>query len=364
MAVLFITRKYPPQTGGMESFSYGLINHYKGEKHVIALKKSQINLIWFYPYALLKAIGVIWTKKIDLVHLSDGVMTPLGHILKIICGRPVVFTAHGLDINFNHFLYRKLMPLFFRQMTHIFCVSNATRLECIKTGVNETKISIIPNAVEPREWPQNLSKNEARERLSQNFNCRDVKIVLSVGRLARRKGFRWFIENVMTKLPEEYIYLIIGAGRETKGFFAQPVSQNDLLEQAVRTYRLTDRVHFLGKVLPQALIDAYAAADIFVMPNIIIKGDMEGFGIVALEAGMMGTPVLAANIEGIRDAVIDGTTGLLAESQNAEDFIAKLALLEKLNLSPQDIRATVIEKFSWEKISKRYKDAFEKLQCK
>ncbi len=67
MNVLFITRKYPPMVGGMEKQNYELITNLSSlvNKSLIALKKSQINLIWFLPYALIKSIFTITTKKTD-----------------------------------------------------------------------------------------------------------------------------------------------------------------------------------------------------------------------------------------------------------------------------------------------------------
>ena len=95
----------------------------------------------------------------------------------------------------------------------------------------------------------------------------------------------------------------------------------------------------------------YNAADMFIMPNITVPGDMEGFGIVALEAGSCGLPVIAADIEGIRDAVIDGKTGFLIEEEDAEGFLERI---RGMSLQGADVRRTVASRFNWQTLSMEY----------
>lgn len=359
--VLFITRKYPPQKGGMENMSYGLINNYPGEKQAIILNKKQIHLLWFYPYALIYALWTIGRKGINLIHLSDGVMAPLGYVVKKITKKPVVITAHGLDINFNYSLYRWVMPFFFRQMNHVICVSQATKEECIKVGIDPSKTTVIHNGINPQKWHIGISKEEAREKLEKEFDLdlKNTRVLLSVGRLARRKGFRWFIENVMPRLSENFVYLIVGGGKEIKGIkslVSPGITEEGLIRQSIRNFRLKDRVILLGTVCDSLLRVAYRAADIFVMPNISVRGDMEGFGIVALEAGISGLPTVASRIEGITDAVIDQQTGILCDSENADSFIENIHLVQRLK---RNLTSKIVEsRFGWERIARNYQDLF------
>jgi glycosyltransferase involved in cell wall biosynthesis len=87
------------------------------------------------------------------------------------------------------------------------------------------------------------------------------------------------------------------------------------------------------------------------MPNISIPGDVEGFGIAALEAGACGLPVIAANIQGIRDAVIDGVTGYLVGEQDVEGFLSRI---QGLDLNRRRVRSEVAGRFSWNKIGLAY----------
>ena len=82
--------------------------------------------------------------------------------------------------------------------------------------------------------------------------------------------------------------------------------------------------------------------------------DVKEFGIVALEAGSCGVPVVASNIQGLRDAVIDGKTGYLIKEGDVEGFLERIKMM---NLTKEDIRSIVISTFDWAQIYKIYKNA-------
>ena len=81
-------------------------------------------------------------------------------------------------------------------------------------------------------------------------------------------------------------------------------------------------------------------------PNITVPNDVEGFGIVAIEAGSCGLPVVATNIQGIRDAVIDGKTGYLIQEGNVQGFLERI---QDMPLEKGDVRFAVNETFAWPK---------------
>jgi glycosyltransferase involved in cell wall biosynthesis len=87
------------------------------------------------------------------------------------------------------------------------------------------------------------------------------------------------------------------------------------------------------------------------MPNISIPGDVEGFGIAALEAGACGLPVIASNIQGIRDAIIDGVTGYLVGERDVEAFLSRI---QGMDLDRRRVRSEVAGRFSWSKIGLAY----------
>ncbi len=97
------------------------------------------------------------------------------------------------------------------------------------------------------------------------------------------------------------------------------------------------------------------------MPNIVVPGDMEGFGIVMLEAGACGLPTLAADLEGIRDVVEEGVNGWFAPSGDADAFVARITTLvgdpEALHSASQRTAEYVARTFRWDRTAERYLDA-------
>jgi phosphatidylinositol alpha-1,6-mannosyltransferase len=166
------------------------------------------------------------------------------------------------------------------------------------------------------------------------------KILVTVGRLVKRKGVQWFVEEVLPRLGPNYLYIVVGTGPEQEAI-QDAIIRRNLQDQVVLTGRRPDR-------LRNSLLQA---ADAFIMPNISIPGDVEGFGIAALEAGACGLPVVAAGIQGIRDAVIEGVTGYLPAEKDADGF---LRCIRTLNLDRVLIRRVVRETYGWQKIGQAY----------
>jgi glycosyltransferase involved in cell wall biosynthesis len=340
MKLLFITRKYPPAVGGMENFSFALAQEF-GKITDFALIKwghSQKWLFLFLPYALLKALILIYTKKISHVHLGDSLLTPIGYFLKLLTGVKTSVTAMGLDITYPVPIYQFLIPKFVRRMDKIICISRATLEECVKRGVPREKCRIITPGVYPDDFIINATREDL-ERVA-GMKLGGKKVLVTVGRLVRRKGVEWFIRYVMVKLPETHVYLVVGDGQE-----------REAIKRAIHELGMHDRVKMLGKVPDHELRIIYNAADVFIMPNIPVKGDMEGFGMVATEASSAGLPVVASDMEGIRDAVIPYVSGKLVEPGHPESFISALGSLWPSKIAIQE---KIREKYSWDKIANNY----------
>lgn len=149
-------------------------------------------------------------------------------------------------------------------------------------------------------------------------------ILVTVGRIQRRKGQ----DNVIRALPALAArfpgirYLVVGSSQGgTEGLGSG-------LAALAAELGVGDRVHVLGEVPPAELPDYFAAADCFVMPNREEgAGDVEGFGIVFLEAGSMGKPVIGGRSGGVPDAVRDGETGLLVDGRSVEEIASAVARL-------------------------------------
>jgi phosphatidylinositol alpha-1,6-mannosyltransferase len=173
------------------------------------------------------------------------------------------------------------------------------------------------------------------------------KLILSVGRLSRRKGF----DMVVRSLPElnkdiAVRYALIGIGED-----------RDYLSNLSRELGVEDRIHLLGHVSPEDLPRWYNACDVFAMPNREIEGDTEGFGMVFLEAAACGKPAIAGQAGGTGAAVEDQVTGFRVDGTDSVAVASALLRVLRDEQLGQTIgnhaltRAT--EQFNWAVVAKK-----------
>ena len=203
--------------------------------------------------------------------------------------------------------------------------------------------TVIPNGIIPDQLYLQQSKNELRRKLESlvGISIKNKKILFTIGHLVKRKGVAWFVKNVMLRLEDSCLYVVAGEGPERR-----------TIQNIVDQYGLQGRVLLLGEISNEDRKLFYNASNIFIMPNITVPGDVEGFGIVTLEAGSCGLPVVASDIQGLRDAVIDGKTGYLVAEGDVEGFVSRI---KDMNLTKDQIRKIVNSTFDWAKIYKDYR---------
>lgn len=362
--ILFISRAYPPVKGGIENQNYelgkwlGKITKVK----IIANKRGRKFLPFFAPYALAKTLFSL--PKYDAILLGDGVLAFIAWFIKLISNKPVVCVVHGLDINYNSAslkvwyeklliaIYQKLwVDIFLKKIDHFIAVGNETIRVGIAHGLQKNKFTFIPNGVDTEA---HLLPNATRVDLANAIgeSVDGKKVLLTSGRLAKRKGAAWFIANVLPKLSKEFIYVVAGDG---------PDRQNIL--DAIAHSKEHERVFALGKVTDEIRNILFNSCDLFVQPNIKIHGDMEGFGISVIEAGACRLPVLASNMEGLKDAIKEGKNGFLVQPENPETYTTKINQLFE-NGSPrkiygEQVRNFVVENYQWKHIAQIYLNEIE-----
>lgn len=347
MKLLFITRAYPPLVGGMEKFASDFHENYRkqGEIELLANTGGKKNI----PLFLVRVIFFLMfrSREYDVIHIYDAVLSPLALMIKVFSKASISFTVNGLDIVYPRFGYQKLMPFFLKQADRIFAISEYTMEQCISRGIPREKLTVIPVGINFDNFPPATESKKSETFAKFNLPAQGVKILLTVGRLVKRKGHAWFIANVFKKLPQDYIYVIAGAGPE-----------QETIENLLRELNLSNRVYLLGRVTDDEKNCLYQIADVFIMPNIVVKNDQEGFGIVLLEAGRYGLPIVASDIEGIRDAVINQKTGRLIAEKDVQAFMDAI-------LNPELDRSTLADAvaahFDWKHIIEKYRKAFERM---
>jgi len=360
--ILYITRKFPPSVGGMQRFNQKLVAHLSAlaPLHVIAWGGSQKWLLVFLSIAFVRTLWYCLTRPIQLIYISDGLLSPLGCVLKLITRKPVCVTIHGRDIAFANPVYQWLVPLCLRHLNKVICVSHALEIECQKRLVPKGKLIVIPNGISPMNLPD-TTKAQARQNIEPLLKQKlaDRKILLTVGRLVPKKGIDLFLSHILPRIRTEYpkvLYIIAGDGPlHTK--------IRSIIDQA----GLNANTAIIGSIgmNDPLLTNLYQAADLFVMPNVAVQGDFEGFGIVALEAGICGLPVVASRTDGIPEAVHDQKNGFLIPPGDREEWtqtILRLLRDDRFRLEcGQRTRDYVRDTFAWEAIAGQYHSLFKTL---
>jgi phosphatidylinositol alpha-1,6-mannosyltransferase len=153
---------------------------------------------------------------------------------------------------------------------------------------------------------------------------------------------------------QDWVYLIVGEGPERRK-----------IEATILAHGLSQHVKLLGRVEEQVLRSVYALADVFVMPNIPVPGDPEGFGIVALEARASGVPVVASDLEGIREAVGGPEDGTLVKPRDWSAFVAAINWWldrEETAMDREKRRERVRAEFDWNRIISLYLTLFQEIE--
>lgn len=357
--VLFMARRFPPSVGGMERFAYDLSNAL--DDHAIVTKitwgGSNTWLPLVLPVFFLRAFWQLATKQdIEIIHMQDAVQAPVGWLLHKIFNKPYIVVAHGLDVTYEKFLYQQLILPFVRRADAVVSISSATNEEVLKRGIQPAKTQVITLGTHD-DYGVDVAPDRSGLEQELNIELSDRPLLLTTGRLVKRKGVAWFIENVMPVLVTKYsnvLYMVAGEG-----------SERERIEEAIHQARLADNVLLLGRVSERARSLLYRSCDIFVMPNVVVAGDMEGFGIVAQEAATAQLPVVASGIEGIQDAIRHEKNGMLVETGNQQAFVDEIStFLDNVadrRAFGKAARAFTLNEYSWKNIAEKYAAVYEAL---
>lgn len=233
---------------------------------------------------------------------------------------PIIATVHRAEVdsvaNPTHFFRKHALARFAR----IIAVSNHTKSMAVRAGVKDSKISVIYNSCDEQFFFYGKDKESLRRK--HNFQSND-KLILFVGNLIKRKGVALLIESlklVRRNVPN-FLSVIVGQGQELEN-----------LKSLVDGYGLRDQVKFCGRVTKKELSELNTIADVFVLPS-----TSEGHSVALLEAMASGLPIVASDIEGNKESVEDGVTGLLFKNGNAENLAEKLTAI----LTNKDFRQTL-----------------------
>ena len=297
--------------------------------HRLVLARSP----WLRPESLVIYTRLLW-KSLRLVYANRFVAVLAGRALPegIVAwavgrlrGCKVLMYAHGEELT-GWGRGRKFQAMCFalRRADHILTNSDFTRDTLIALiGVRPEQIVMTYPTVDAERFRPGLPFDDL---LAGIGLASGQRLILSVGRLSRRKGFDQVIRALpgLLKRGLDLHYAIVGIGDD-----------RDYLQGLARELGVSERLHLVGHIESADLPRWYNACDLFAMPNRDINGDTEGFGLVFMEANACAKPVIAGLAGGTGSAVEDGNNGLRVDGERVEAVEESIA---QLLIDPEQAR--------------------------
>ncbi|MCX6792943.1 MAG: glycosyltransferase family 4 protein [Candidatus Falkowbacteria bacterium] len=324
MKTILAALEFPPAFGGVENYYQNLANFWPDEFIVLdnsenkLLSKNALTLKWLKGFFTILSTA----KKAQPDWVIVGEILPIGtatYLASFFASFKYAVFLHGLDFSmatksaWKKFITKKIL----KRAKLILCANSKTaELVNAFIGAN-SKVKIVNPGINP-QLP--LIRPELVSGLRNNYGLAGNKVLISIGRLVKRKG----VSDVLAVLPEILLeqenirYIIIGNGPEENN-----------IKKLLADPALKSRVFLLSNVSEEEKWAWLELSDIFVLPTSEINGDYEGFGIVYLEANLFSKPVIATRSGGVADAVVDGLNGRLIEAGDA--MALKQAIIELTN---------------------------------
>ena len=354
---LIITRTFPPEVGGMQNLMWGL-----------ARSLSKINLIKVFAdynegheefdktvsFSIERVRGVKILRKYRKSYLINEYLNQNPKVNCIIAdhwksleliktNKKKICLIHSKEINHKKGsrLNNKVLNIL-NKVDHIVANSNFTKNLAIELGVEENRIKVINPGVDPvSEIPKNDLKKA--EEILKGKNNR----LITVSRFDKRKNHEKVIMAIrnLKEIYPDIIYTCIGYG-----------SEEENLKKLVIELKLENHVIFL-KDIPNELKNALVVkSNVFIMPSIIYKNSVEGFGIAFIEAAQYGIPSIGGKDGGASDAIKHKETGIICDGNNLDEIYSSIDLILKNN-SYKELGKKAKDyatKFEWSNIIKEY----------
>ena len=355
---LIITRNFPPEVGGMQNLMWGLTNSLSKLNMVKVFADYHENHIEFDKKVSFSIERVKGPKILRKYRKSFLINDFIKQNTKINCliadhwkslenintNKKKICLIHSKEINHKKgsWLNKRVLNVL-NNIEHVVANSNFTKNLAIDLGVHSEKIVVINPGIDPvYKVPQDLMK-----KAEDIFGAKKNRLI-TVSRFDKRKNHEKVI-MALRNLKEIYpdiIYLCIGYGDEEEN-----------IKKLVEQLNLGNQVIFLKNIsndLKNALV---ASSNIFIMPSIIDKKSVEGFGIAFVEAAQFGVPSIGGKDGGASDAIIHEKTGLICDGNSLEDISASVDTLLKDRKYKEygKLAKENSKNFYWDKIIENYK---------
>ncbi len=359
---ILITRNLPPLRGGMERlnwhaalalsqrFELTVIGPHGCGEHLpssIDVREVYARSPMGFLFGAAKAAWSATSRPAKLAIAGSGLTAPLAFLGALRCQARSAAYVHGLDLVTRHPVYRILWLPFLRRLQ--LAISNSTNTEAIarELGVAGNNIAVVHPGT---HFP--AADNNMGPQFRRSFGLGEGPLLLSVGRLTERKGIAEFIERCLPTIASAYpqVRLVLIGDNAPNALNRSRIDPQHRLQEAIARSGASQNVAILGPCDDAMLSQAYAAADLHVFPIRSLPGDVEGFGMVAVEAAAHGLPTVAFATGGVPDAVSDGVSGRLVQPDDYQGFADRIC--ELLGQDRSILRSsamTFASHFSWER---------------
>ncbi len=357
---LVSTRNFPPDLGGMqnlmEGLSNALVNHGPVKVFADSLNGSETydqnskleiqrisGLKIFKKYRKANLVKEFLEKNNIRATFFDHWKSIENIDLNSLKKTKSFCLIHSKEINHEMGTsLNKRMLNALRKADHIIANSKFTKKLAQSLGVNYENINVINPGC---NYPIHIKKES--EEFARNIFAEASPRLITISRLDKRKSHQnilMTLKNLLPKFPN-LKYISIGDGDERKN-----------LEKLKNELGLHKEVEFIFKSTEQEKVALLSQADVFVMPSVVYKKSVEGFGISFIEAASYGKPSIGGIFGGESDAIIDGETGYLCDGNDLNNLYENLLkILEYNNFKDMGNNALQFSKdFQWGKIVKKY----------
>lgn len=381
MKALLISEIFPPQHGGsgrwfwevysrLSKTDYVLaVGTYPGyvefdETHDLTVERLDLSSnnwgaissqgLKYYLRTFLQLRKLIKAHRVDQLHcgrcLPEGVMA---YIIWLVYRVPYKCFIHGEDVEtaaLSRELSWMLRKVFSKASTLICNSQNSANILLDKWQVPESKVIVLHPGVDATRFVP-APKNDITKR---SLGWDDKTVILTVGRLQKRKGQDMIIKALPAIIKQEpnVLYAIIGDGEQRKSL----ISLADELGVA-------EHVMFMGEVSDNEMIQSYQQCDIFALPNRTIGNDIEGFGMVLVEAQACGKPVIAGDSGGTSETMVKGETGFIVDCSTPEPLAKQMIhLLSSPHLMSElqiNARKHIEDNLDWKSLTKSIEIVFQ-----
>lgn len=377
MDILVVTWNFPPRQGGIENLIANLCHRLRkthplyvitsfaasaSDQEDWVFRPQWSGFISFFLYAFGKGCLLLWQKpEIKVILGGSALVIPLVLLLAKAFRRKAIVHVHGSDLVYPSFLYQNLCVRWIGHCDRLVANSNFTASLAEIKKARRHAIHVIPPGVDTESFALIKAKDAERK-----MGLGGRKVLLSVGRLVRRKGIKEFLERSLPRIVAEIpdLCFVIAGENPTDSL----IHHEDVLGEIktiVRDMGLQNHVRLLGWVSDDDLARIYQVSDLMVLPALSTNDDVEGFGIVILEAAAAGKPCVATRAGGIPDAIEDGKSGILVEPGDYELISQTIVTLlrddQTRRVMGEYAQRRVRENFGWPFIIGKYEAVLQTL---